>query len=147
MSDLKTIRCPACGKKKLLKSPCSCGGKARKKAGHSRTSGWIAFLLTLTGTTVGLIAIAALIDSSGHGLLSIIVVAGIFGLMTLFRLGYDFEDGISVQNFMLPGPLDWGEKIESFRNFFEMDRPYFRAIYLGSMLAMIIWFIIYSTND
>ena len=145
MSVLKMVRCPACGKKKLLRSPCPCGGKVRARS-RTRGAGWTAFLLTLVGTTATLVIVAAMINSAGHPLAAILVVASVFGLLSLFRLGYDFEDGIDIQNFLLPSPMDWGEKWASMFNFMEMDRPYFKAIYIGSLLALMISGVIFLSG-
>jgi hypothetical protein len=137
MAAVRTITCPACGKTHMLGKPCPCGGKKRRanNAGGSRMVGVVFTFLLTAGAIVGGSLTLAETKGTGYG---VALALGAWLLLHLCRLGYDWEDGIDVRQRMFPGPWDWPVKFESVINFWTSPRAFFRAAYLGAMLAMIV---------
>jgi hypothetical protein len=94
----------------------------------------LAFILTAAAIIAGSLALAAA-GRTGYG---IALAVGCWLLVHLCRLGYDWEDGIDIRQRIFPAPFDWPVKLESLLNFWTSPRVYFRAVYLGCVLAAIV---------
>ncbi len=134
--SVRTVKCPICGSTNLLVHPCACGGKKkRSRGGVVRALGpLLVFVLTALGIVGGSLALLEM----GHTGYAIALAVGAMFVVHLFRLGYDWEDDIDVRWRILPGPFDWPVKLESVKNFWLSPRRYFRAVYLGCGLAMVV---------
>jgi hypothetical protein len=135
MSVLKTVKCPACGSRHLLGRPCRCGGRQKPRAGGSRAVGVV---LTFVLTALGIVAASLALAGAGRPGYGVALAVGAWLLVHLCRLGYDWEDGIDIRQLFFPGPFDWPVKIESLLNFWTSPRAQFRAVYLGTVLALIV---------
>jgi hypothetical protein len=93
---------------------------------------------TRRGPPAGIVGAALLLATTKGRGYGIALAVGAWLLLHLFRLGYDWDDGIDVRQRLLPGPLDWPVKIQSLVNFWTADRPFFRAAYLGGVLALFV---------
>ena len=135
MSSQRVIKCPKCNQRHFISAPCGDSAGQKPKSGQSTV---FSSLVVFIFTTLGLIAIAlALATAKGPGW-GIAIVAGVYLLLQLCRLGYDFDDGIDIHTLFLPAPFDWSVKWERFFNFWTMDRPWFRAACIGSWVAMVV---------
>ena len=133
MGVLRTIRCRSCGERHLLGQPCPCGGRPRTRS-RSQTPLVIGtFVLTI----IIIVSISMMIaDSTGKPILGILTAGGCWFLMTFWRLGYDWEDGVDMFRLLLvPFPFDFSAQWESFMNFWTRPRPYFRVIYIGAYFS------------
>lgn len=92
--------------------------------------------------SAGLIATVALaVDASGHRFArgyALAIVLGFWAIMQLLRLGYEHDEGIDVKQLLFPAPFDWRVKIERTVHFWATPQMWFRSIYLGSSLAVVI---------
>jgi hypothetical protein len=92
-------------------------------------------MVTTAPAIIGVSLAVAQAKSMGFG---IAVALGRWFVVHLFRLGYEWEDGIDVRQLLFPGPFDWPVKIERFFHFWTSPRPWFRAVYMGTVLAFIV---------
>ena len=141
MSIIKVVRCPACGKTKLLRHRCRCGGHGRLPQEPSTAKRVaIAALWVLGFTTLLLLIITTLAFMLSPWWASFLMF-GIMAFSILIQRAYNFEDKIEVHHTMLPPPFSWFTKLEMFFNFWQQDRPLWRAYYIASMLATVAWMI------
>jgi hypothetical protein len=95
-------------------------------------------LVVIGMTAAGLSAMAlAVAEAWGH-LRAITLILGVWIIMQLIRLGYEHDDGIDVWQLIFPAPFDWPVKIERTIHFWTSPRMWFRAVYLGCLLALVI---------
>ena len=139
MSIIKVVRCPACGKTKLLRQQCPCGGRGRTPGESSTTRRVVIGIAWLLGFTVLLLAIAVTIAVMASPRWASGVLMGLVVTATLIQRGYDFEDGVEVQHTMLPPPFRWLTRLEMFFNFWQQDRPLWRCYRMATLLAIIAW--------
>ena len=139
MSILKVGRCPACGKAKLVRQRCPCGGRGRTPAESSTTRRVVIGCAWLLGFTVLLLAIAGTIALMASPRWASGVLVGLVVIATLIQRGYDFEDGVEVQHTMLPPPFRWLTRLEVFFNFWQQDRPRWRCYRMATLLAIVAW--------
>jgi hypothetical protein len=95
-------------------------------------------LVVIALTAAGLSAAAFTVAQTagiGRGVTIVVVV---WIIMQLLRLGFEYDDGIDFKQLLLPSPLDWGVKVDRIINFWTSPRLWFRAMYLGTTLALII---------
>ena len=139
MSILKVVRCPSCGRRKLLRQRCDCGGRTPERTAEPAALAMLLGAAWVAGFTLLLLTIALTIASTVSSGWATGVMWGIFMITVVIQRAYNFEDGIEVQNTMLPPPLRWLTKIEMFINFWHQDRPVWRAFYLSNPLALLTW--------
>lgn len=94
----------------------------------------LTFILGFGVITIASLAVA---EAKGPGFGIALVIASSL-LLRLARLGYDWEDGVDIAMFLLPGPLDWPQKRESLVNLLTSPRAKFRALYFGGFLAVFV---------
>ena len=139
MSILKLVRCPACGKTRLLRQQCPCGGRSRTTREPSTTRHVMIGLAWLLGFTMVLLAIAGSIAIMASPKWASGVLLGLVVTAALIQRGYDFEDGVDVHHTMLPAPFSWLTKVEMFFNFWQQDRPLWRCYRMATLLAIVAW--------
>ena len=139
MSILTVGRCPACGKTKLLRQRCPCGGRGRTPRESSTTRHLVIAGAWLLGFTVLLLVIAGTIAVMASTRWASGVLVGLMVIATLIQRGYDFEDGVEVQHTMLPPPFRWLTRLEMFFNFWQQDRPLWRCYRMATLLAVVMW--------
>jgi hypothetical protein len=146
MSAIRTITCPSCGKRHLIGSACPTDARAAR-TGSSRSNA-IVLSLVVTALTAGLLSATSLAaaDLWGRGY-GIAIVLGVWIIVQLFRLGYDFEDGIDLMKlFLLPFPWDWSARVERFVSFWTSPRLWFRAMYIGCSIALVAVIIVLANS-
>ena len=138
MPALRTINCPNCGKRHFIGTPCSEAGGVKPAPQKSLLSRLVASLIIFMITALVLTAVALAVAESSKMGYGLAIVIGAWAVVQLFRLGYEWDDGIDVRQLIFPSPFDWPVKVERTIHFWTSPQPWFRAIYLGTTFALII---------
>ena len=96
MSILKVVRCPSCGKRKLLRQRCDCGGRTLARTKNLADWPLLTGAAWMAGFTLLLLAIATTIAYTVSTEWATGSMWGIFMITVVIQRAYNFEDGIQV---------------------------------------------------
>ena len=137
MSPLRVIKCPKCGVRHYIGHPCDVAESLSPKKQFNLGRA-ITIILVFAGATVLIVCVSLLVaEDRGKGY-GVAIALGVYLTMHMIRIGHEWDDGIDFFKLMLPAPWDWSEKFARLLNFWTMPRPFFRAVYLASVLSLII---------
>ena len=133
------MTCPTCGRRHLIGAACPPeAGKRVRREGMPRHQRIVVSLLVIAMTAAALSVLTiAVAEAWGQGRAGAMII-GFWVLMQLIRLGYEHDDGIDVWQLIFPAPFDWSVKIERTIHFWTSPRTWFRCVYLGTLIALVI---------
>ena len=149
MAGIRNITCSKCGHQHYHRSKCRCESASHDRSSLRKKIEFMALWLFLVGGTAVLVTTLVLMAGREYGeMRGTLVAAAILGVLVLLMYGFLFEDAndghsdFDFHNQILSNVL--GGFIETFhdlimiREFFRMDRPWFKAVAIGGTIGVVI---------